>query len=109
MIYRGSNKAARKYIYVKDAAIACLKVISKKYNNQCLTITGNKTYKIINILKKIKKKFNINKKITFLNEKNTSHYNIQPIPYIKIRSKNLIIKNQTPLIEKIIYLTNQKL
>ena len=87
LIYRGSKKAKRKYINVEDAAHACLRVLNKKYENKTLTITGNVTVKIINILKFLSKNLNI-KKITFLNEKNTSHYVTAPSNY-KIRKSQV--------------------
>lgn len=108
LIYRGSRKAARKYIYVKDAAKACAEVIKKKYDNKCLTITGHKLSAVSKIMLKLKKIFNIKNKIIFLNEKNTSHYNIRPSPYKKIMSKNYIIKNEVNLIEQILKLIKEK-
>jgi UDP-glucose 4-epimerase len=100
LIYRGTSKASRKYIYVKDAVKACKKVINKKYDNQCLTITGNKLFKIKDIMLHLKKRFNI-KSVNFLNEKNTSHYNTKPIPYKKILSKNFTMRKETPFLKKI--------
>lgn len=108
LIYRGTSKASRKYIYVKDAVKACKKVINKKYDNQCLTITGKKLLKIRNIMLHLKKKYNI-KNIHFLNEKNTSHYNIKPSPYKKILSKNFTMRKETPFLKKVVELINNKL
>ncbi len=93
LIYRGQRKAARKYINVKDAANYCVKILQKKYTNQYFNITGNKTIKIEDLFKKLSKKYSIYK-IKFLNEKNTSHYNIHPTPYKMRISKNLFIKNE---------------
>ncbi len=100
LIYRGQRKAARKYINVKDAANYCVKILQKKYTNQYFNITGNKTIKIKDFLKKLSKKFAINQ-TKFLNEKNTSHYNIQPTPYKMRISKNLFIKNEKKFYQSI--------
>ena len=103
LIYRGQRKAARKYINVKDAANYCVKILQKKYTNQYFNITGNKTIKIEDLFKKLSKKYSIYK-IKFLNEKNTSHYNIHPTPYKMRISKNLFIKNEKNFI--IVFLTS---
>ena len=107
LIYRGTSKASRKYIYVKDAVKACEKVISKKFDNECLTITGNRLFKIKKIMLHLKQKYKI-KSLKFLNEKNTSHYNIQPSPYKKIISKNYTMEKETPFLKKIIELIEKK-
>tara|TARA_B100001057_G_scaffold501262_1_gene622815 strand:+ start:9617 stop:10471 length:855 start_codon:yes stop_codon:yes gene_type:complete len=108
LIYRGSNKAARKYIYVKDAANLCVTSINKRYDRKCLTITGKKVLKIIDIFKHLKKELKIKKKFDFLNEKNTSHYNIKPSPYKKIVSKSLFTKNETSFYKKVLQLINKR-
>jgi UDP-glucose 4-epimerase len=106
LIYRGEKKAARKYINVKDAANYCVKILDKKYANKYLNITGNKTIKIKNFLKKLSAKYKI-KTIKFLNEKNTSHYNVQPTPYKMRMSKNLYIKNEKDFYKSIFQLINK--
>ena len=106
LIYRGEKKAARKYINVKDAANYCVKILDKRYSNKYLNITGNKTIKIKNFLKRLSVKYKI-KKIKFLNEKNTSHYNVQPTPYKMRMSKNLYIKNEKDFYKSIFQLINK--
>ena len=51
LIYRGRKDSARRYIHVKDAARACVKIINKRYNNKYLTITGSKHVRVHRILK----------------------------------------------------------
>ncbi len=107
LIYRGTNKASRKYIYVKDAVEACKKAINKEFDNQCFTITGSKMVKIKDIMISLQKRYGI-KSIKFLNEKNTSHYNIKPSPHRMINSKNYVVKKETSLMKKIIELIERK-
>ena len=101
LIHRGEKKAARKYINVKDAASYCAKVIIKKYDNKYLNITGHKTIKIYDLLKKLSKKYKIKKKIKFLNEKNTSHYNIRPTQYKMREGLDLLIKSKKNFFESV--------
>jgi UDP-glucose 4-epimerase len=79
LIYPGNKYAARRYIHVRDAAKACVKVMDKKYNNKYITITGNKSVKIKKIFKILSTVFKIpKKKMIFLNKKYTGHYNVKP-------------------------------
>ena len=73
LLYKGSKKAARKYIHVLDACRACAKAISKKYD-------------ITNISKK---------KIFYKNFPNEGHYISEPKKFIPRRGINLnLIKYQ---------------
>ena len=65
IVYGGTNRAIRKFIHAKDAAIASLNILSKKYDNKSVLITGNKNIKIVTLIKNIKKIFKINKKVYF--------------------------------------------
>lgn len=82
--YIGSSKAKRKYIHVKDAAWASVKILSKKYDNKYINLIGSKNYSIKKLFEIIKKLLKIkkNKKINFLNNKFTGHYISTPSPLI---------------------------
>ena len=66
LVYRGEKKASRKYINVKDAAKACVKMLKTKYDSRYLNITGKKTIKIHSFLKTLSKNYNMKSKIKFL-------------------------------------------
>ena len=79
IVYRGSSKATRRYINVEDAANLCLKILSNKYKNKIINITGRKVIKIKKIINYLIKKFKINKNnIKYKNEKDTGHYVNKP-------------------------------
>ncbi len=107
LVYRGEKKAARKYINVKDAALACVQILNKKYENKYLNITGKKIVKIHSLLKNLKKNYTVKSRIKFLNEKNTSHYNIRPTPYKIKESEDYLIKNEKNFYESIYKLIKQ--
>ena len=107
LVYRGEKKAARKYINVKDAARACVQILNKRYENKYLNITGKKVIKIHSLLKNLARNYTVKNKIKFLNEKNTSHYNIQPTPYKIRESQDYLIKNEKNFYESIYKLINQ--
>jgi UDP-glucose 4-epimerase len=92
--YHGTKKATRRYIHVLDCADACTKIISPKYKNKYLTITGKKLIKITDFLNFLSKQFNLNKKkITYLNKQKSGHYNTEPTPYkLRIGEKYVIKK-----------------
>ena len=88
LIYKGTKKSVRSYIYVKDAVKLCFKSISKKYDNKYLTLTGAKKIKANYLFKLLSTMFKISKKnIIFL--KNKGHYDIKPTPF-KPRAGKLI-------------------
>ena len=67
---------------------------------------------MIDLLNKLSKDFKVKRKIKFLNEKNTSHYNVAPTPY-KIRKAQIYIllkkKNFYSCISKLISLEKGKI
>jgi len=80
LIYKGTKKSVRSYIYVKDAVKLCFNCISKKYDNKYLTLTGAKKIKANYLFKLLSTMFKISKKnIIFL--KNKGHYDFKPTPF----------------------------
>ena len=57
ILYPGDKKSIRRYIHVKDAAEASVKILNNKYKNKCILLTGKKSIKIISFLKTLKKIF----------------------------------------------------
>ena len=81
LIYKGTKNSIRSYIYVKDAVKLCFRSISEKYDNQYLTLTGEKKLKAKYLFNLFSKIFKISKKnIIFL--KNKGHYDVRPTPFI---------------------------
>jgi len=108
LIYKGRKNAARRYINVEDAAIACIKVIDRKYDNKYVTITGNKQVKIKKIFNILSNYFKIPKKnMKFLNEKYTGHYNIKPTTFKARVGKSLIIKKQKDFVVSLLKLSKK--
>lgn len=88
--YIGNKKAQRRYIHVKDAAWASIQILSNKYDNKYINLTGSKNYTINNIFNLVKKilKIDKNKRIRYLNNKFTGHYISKPNPLILERGIN---------------------
>ena len=73
--YIGNPEAIREYIHVKDAARCCLEILSKKYSNKVMNITGHTPIKVEDFLKMIAEILSINKKkINFKNKNYPGHY-----------------------------------
>ena len=66
IVYSGTNNSVREYINVEDAAKACVKILSKKFENKYILLTGNKKIKINKLLNFVKNKIRSNKKIKYL-------------------------------------------
>ena len=108
LIYRGEKNAARRYIHVKDAAKACVKIINNRYKNKYLTITGNKQVRVYKIFNFFSDYFKIpRKRIKFLNEKFTGHYHTKPTFFKTRLGTNFIIKKQKNFKKNLIQLIKE--
>lgn len=72
--YIGSRDTVRKYIHVSDASIASASILSYKYKNKYVNITGIKSYKVSKLFKILSNYLKFNKKVKFLNKNYTGHY-----------------------------------
>ena len=95
IIYRGNKLAVRRYIHVENAAQLSAKILSSKYKNKILTITGKKRIKVIQLIDFLCKKFNLKKNQNiFLNEKNSAHYKDKPTPVKRRDGINIFTKKE---------------
>lgn len=76
--YKGKKNAARKYIHVEDACLACIKSISRIYDNKYLNITGRKKIKVLYVMEQIAKLLEYKKDINFKNLEIEGHYVNEP-------------------------------
>mgnify|MGYP001336752337 CR=1 FL=1 len=113
LIYDGSPDAVREYIHVNDAAKTSVDILSTKYKNQTLILTGQEPMKISELLKTIAEILNKKYKIIFKNKKNISgHYNLSPYSYeedlnLKLRRNSYIDMGQG-LIQLINFIKDKK-
>mgnify|MGYP000858955287 FL=1 len=97
--------AVRRYIYVKDAAKLSVQILSSRYKNKILTITGKKSIKVYNLMKFLSNKLKLKiKNNFFLNEKNTAHYKNKPTPLERKKGINIFIKKEKNFKESILEL-----
>ena len=92
VIYRGTNKAERKFIHIKDAAKASANMIQNKFKNKIITIVGKKKYRISNILNLVTKLLNVKSKPKYHNKIAMGHYDKSPDGYAPKPSKKYLIK-----------------
>ena len=91
--YKGSILAARRYVHVTDATRACLKSISRKYDNKYLNITGKKQIKIKFLMKLLAKIIKIkNSDIKYHNLKMEGHYINTPKKFKPRQGSKLMLK-----------------
>ena len=79
--YFGSKLIKRNYIYVKDAAKLCVKILNKKYQNQIVEITGKKKIIISEVMRYLSKILKYKKKIRYQNISSINHYIENPYTY----------------------------
>lgn len=86
----GDGKEIREYIHVKDAAELSIKILSKEYRNQIVTITGNKSMRIKDLYIMIKEILNNNIELEFLPSVTNTHYEITPYTFNPRVAKKLV-------------------
>ena len=91
--YFGNKKAVREYIHVTDVAKASIKILSEKFKNKYLILSGRKSIKVATLLKILANILNISGKIQFRNEKFTGHYVVKPFLYKPKLGEKLILKS----------------
>ena len=77
----GDGEEIREYIHVKDAAKLSVKILSKEYENQNITITGNQPMKIKDLHTMVKEILGNKIKLEYLPDVSNSHYEITPYSY----------------------------
>ena len=86
LIYRGTRKAIRSYIHVKDAAESSVDILKRNFKKKIVLIKGKKEVRIISLLLILKKILNLNSKLYFLNRTQKGHYDKKPKPIKKIKT-----------------------
>ncbi len=108
LTYNGKRNAARKYIHVEDACLACVKTISKAYDNKYLNITGKKKIKVSNLLEYISKLFKYKKSVKFNNLEIEGHYVNEPRVFRPRTGKNLYLNKYKNFKEELINLIKER-
>jgi len=91
VIYRGTKNSVRKFIHVKDASLASIDILKKKYANQKIVITGKNEVKLSSFCKKLKKEMGLNSPIIYLNNA-PGHYD--KTPYFFKPEKEIVFKHK---------------
>jgi len=86
LIYRGTKKAIRAFIHVKDAAKSSVEILNNKFKNKVILIKGKKEIKILKVLLILKKILKIKSKLFFLNKTQMGHYNKKPKKIKKVKT-----------------------
>ena len=71
--YMGSKQSVRKYIHVADAAKATTSILSSKFKNKYINISGSRSCKITKLFEILSNKLNL-KKVHYQHKKYIGHY-----------------------------------
>ncbi len=80
--YGGNPDSLREYIHVEDAANASIEVLSDKYINESVTLTGHQPMHVKDLLHMIQEIIGGEIQLDFSEEKNTAHYDITPYSFV---------------------------
>lgn len=109
ILYPGDKTSIRRYIHVKDAAEASVKILNNKYKNKCILLTGKKSVKIMSFLKTLKKILKIKSKIKFMSKKRYGHYISKPASYKILNADKFRFKKMKDFEKEIKNLTQRSL
>lgn len=93
--FKGDGSEVREYINVRDAAQLSFEILSDKYKNQNLILTGLERHTYRELLDMIGEIFNNKVKITFENVKYQGHYKVTPYSYNPTVGKKIVANPYT--------------
>ncbi len=105
--YRGTAKAVRRFVHVKDAAKASVGILKKKFTNKNILVTGKQVSKVKDLLFLIAKFLEIKKKPKFDNKTKQGHYNVNPYSYKPKSDERYYAKSSISLKQGIFELINE--
>lgn len=80
--YKGNAQSMREYIHVEDAAKASIDVLSDKFRNESVVLTGQEPMQVIDMLKILAEILGISEeKVEFVNGNYAGHYVRTPYAY----------------------------
>lgn len=77
----GDGEELREYIHVQDAARCSVEILSPKFENQYVIITGNQQIKVKDLMVMIKEMLDNKIELEFLPAESTIHYEITPYSF----------------------------
>ncbi len=81
--YEGNIDSVREYIHVEDAARASVDILDESFKNQCITLTGNETTRVYDLLNVVSEILGIKKDVKFEEKDYNGHYVRTPYAYKK--------------------------
>jgi UDP-glucose 4-epimerase len=92
--YQGTGDERRDYIHASDAADLTIKSLSSEYENRCMILTGERSFKTSGILSIISEIMNDDVEIVYNYSEDhgllSSHYQTTPYKYVKDIPKKMI-------------------
>ena len=81
IVRKGDGEEIREYIHAQDAARCSVDILSEKYKNQYVILTGNQSIKVKNLLNMIREIFHGDISVEFSPEDEPGHYEITPYSF----------------------------
>ncbi|MDC3293782.1 NAD(P)-dependent oxidoreductase [Alphaproteobacteria bacterium] len=96
--YEGDGKEIREYIHVEDAARLNIKILEESFTNQAITLTGQQTLKVVDMLAMLFEIVGKPYDVTFLSEGGgTGHYGKTPYRYTPKKAMKLTLNKYVDL------------
>ena len=108
LVYEGHTDTTREYIHVTDAAEASVLVLEEQFKNQTLTLTGQQTIKVIDLLKMVGEILNIpEEKTKIIDKYQIGHYIRTPYAHHSKFTKKLVPNKYVDIGEGILQIINE--
>ncbi len=108
LLYEGHKDTIREYIHVVDAAEATVSILKKEFENQTLTLTGQQSIKVSDLLNMIGEILGIpEKKIKITNKHQIGHYIRTPYAQRTKFTKKLVPNQYIDIGEGILQIINE--
>ena len=105
--YSGDINSMREYINVEDAARASIDILTNKFKNESIVLTGQEPMRVYDMLEMLAEIMGISDKVEFTNEQYIGHYIRTPYAYKNKVGRKYIMPFHVDLGQGLVQLLNE--
>jgi UDP-glucose 4-epimerase len=105
--YSGDINSMREYIHVEDAARASIDILTNKFKNESIVLTGQEPMRVYDMLEMLAEIMGISDKVEFTNEQYIGHYIRTPYAYKNKVGRKYIMPFHVDLGQGLVQLLNE--
>jgi UDP-glucose 4-epimerase len=105
--YSGDINSMREYIHVEDAARASIDILTNRFKNESIVLTGQEPMRVYDMLEMLAEIMGISDKVEFTNEQYIGHYIRTPYAYKNKVGRKYIMPFHVDLGQGLVQLLNE--